>query len=198
MTAATTTFVPDAIDIYAAAHPQHVTRIVERTQALLPGAVAVIGVDRSTDTGSFYTGIHHGDRVVVTDHHEYHGHVSRMARAVVDPGTHLSLNDGHSLTPVDPADWTVAEAEAAQAAAEKHAEDLMERALSHATGWGHYGYVAPDGEDRAVEALRQASETRHYAFAVSHYVRVLKAVEQAARDPRYAVVLADRGMHAVA
>jgi hypothetical protein len=156
----TQTTATNALDALAADHPHHAMRITAHNAAMDVGAV--VKVDGNTETGTFYTGIRPGDHVVVT---EWVLRGSYEARSVQVPdGNAASLAASHlTLTAVDPLEWTLAEAQGAKRAAERAAHDLMERALTQATGYNSYGAV---DEDRALGSLRQAAELRRYAFAV--------------------------------
>ena len=150
----------------AIVHPQHVETLRAHNAEQREGAIVTVTVDRSTSTGSFYTGIRGGDTVAVSGHSTYQGRVtSRTVTVIAGNAAHLSVNTGMALTSVAPSEWTYEQAIAAKRQAEQGAADKMEQALTSATGWGRYDFVAEDGQERAMEALAEAKALRHYAFA---------------------------------
>lgn len=149
-----------AIDALAARHPHHVERITGHNTAMHAGAI--VKVEGRSEMGSFYTGIRSGDHVAVTEHVVSGSYEARSVQVLHGEAAHLAASH-LTLTAVDPREWTLDEAKAAKRAAEQAATALMEKALTQATGWNHYGIV---DQERALASLDQAAELRLYAFAV--------------------------------
>lgn len=172
-----------AFEMLAIVHPQHAERIAAHNATLREGAIATVEIKREgaymlTDLGSGYTGIHDGDHVAVTSYTQYRDRESRSVQRLGADAAHLSINDAHLLTAVPVAEWTREEAIAAQRAAEKAATEAMEKALTAATGWGRYGRVAEDGQERAMAALQTAHDLRHYAFSCGVYAKALDPLDR--------------------
>lgn len=139
------------------AHPHHVTLIESCTGMSLPGTLVRL-VD-GWDAGTFYTGLRDGDRALVTS--MGYGTDSRTLARVDDNGARLASQIDRSV-PVLEGDWTVEEIRAGQRAAQRYAQELLERAYTSANRL----LGAPGTDTAAVSALRDAKTARDFAFAL--------------------------------
>jgi hypothetical protein len=157
MSTATTT---NPLERLAAVHPHHVTRIAQEAAALTPGTVL------RANRGEFYCGFVAGDVVVVTSNDG----LGYTLQDATNPGAHLRLSSVDDVTTMPVVDWTYEQIKAGQAAAERHAVDLLERAYVSANRMAG----APGTDQAALDTLHEARRIRQYAFALSVYATYVR------------------------
>jgi hypothetical protein len=132
------------------------------------GAVTRFEITGYTTAGSFFTGIGNGDAVVVTDHTVYAGSHSMSVTAAKpkeEQGARLSINGGHTLTPIAPVEWSYEQVKAGQRAAQKAVQTRLENACDRR---------AKGVTDKALEFLDGAEQARQDEFALgvlAEYIR---------------------------
>lgn len=145
------------LDDVGQVHPHHVDTIRDHAASLEVGSVVrILDAARSR----FYTGLLDGDRAILTNAPLGDNF---SAQALDGEGASLLLPREH-FEPVDPAEWTREEFEAAERVAGLAASALLEDAFTHANGW-NFGRTLFVDEGRAVECLKRAGALRRFAFA---------------------------------